>query len=763
VKLYTLIPLVILVLVFVGGYFLAPVVESPESKLARELDVKLELAQRMLNEYNAATPRLEKAFEAAATRPAGEVNTDKWHAYVELAEGTPFAFAQEALSSREFELQQLTQRVQNLGGQITEVSPGGPEEAYRTVLEEVKAGHTLLDQALATVREAINLQEGVGDSEVSGRNNPSATRLEAILLRHKADLHRREAALVRAKANHERKQVERMTLISRDIQDGIAAQRLLLAGGTAPGKSVRAVELPPLPKVETPAPEANAQKTQAESSSSKWWIFGGVRDRVGALKKDAKAAPADAPPPVVSPSPAEEAAPEPAPAVAEAQPEPEAQQGPAEVVPSLPERMAELQKRRNEVAARISQGEAHVAELDRQLADLKARQAAADKAAREAELQMFEAERKAAEASDPEAVQKQLNEYRKLSQAHREAARQAAALKDGAVQNSRSASADPDEIMASPLVPIDGNKPMEPLRGITAIEYDRQVAEKVLAANRELLAEIDRQIAGMGERRAAIEAQVSGLEKLRQQVAAELAQHAEAAVRYVVQADALEQQAIDLAENEGQRAAQQARSAAGDYQRKLADFIRRENPADAPDRKLSEMASDQSSVASAVALQGDLSYLVARTWVQQAADLELHQQMLQALAEMGVAVKLAPEQLPEGVAADAVPAAATSADAAGKAVTEAKQKAAEAGKQALEHYQEAAGQMKDLWAMHANIAAVHNLLADLPRLEGDTEDHLTLARQTYARAIQGREQRPEYAAYRRIMEKLKESGEQASR
>jgi len=119
--------------------------------------------------------------------------------------------------------------------------------------------------------------------------------------------------------------------------------------------------------------------------------------------------------------------------------------------------------------------------------------------------------------------------------------------------------------------------------------------------------------------------------------------------------------------------------------------------------------------------------------------------------------------LPEGVAADAVPAAATSADAAGKAVTEAKQKAAEAGKQALEHYQEAAGQMKDLWAMHANIAAVHNLLADLPRLEGDTEDHLTLARQTYARAIQGREQRPEYAAYRRIMEKLKESGEQASR
>jgi hypothetical protein len=52
------------------------------------------------------------------------------------------------------------------------------------------------------------------------------------------------------------------------------------------------------------------------------------------------------------------------------------------------------------------------------------------------------------------------------------------------------------------------------------------------------------------------------------------------------------------------------------------------------------------------------------------------------------------------------------------------------------------------------IAAVHNLLADLPRAADDPDDHLAEARQTYERAIRGRETRPEYPVYRRIAEDL---------
>jgi hypothetical protein len=131
--------------------------------------------------------------------------------------------------------------------------------------------------------------------------------------------------------------------------------------------------------------------------------------------------------------------------------------------------------------------------------------------------------------------------------------------------------------------------------------------------------------------------------------------------------------------------------------------------------------------------------------------------MLTRLAALGVTIKLDPQKLPEGISADAVPAAATDPAEAGKAIAEARKKATEFARQALDQYTQAASQAKDLWVVHTNIAAVHNLLADLPKAENDNEDHAALARQTYARAIQGHENRPEAAAYRQIIDSLKEA------
>ncbi|MCL2330491.1 MAG: hypothetical protein FWC56_04225, partial [Phycisphaerae bacterium] len=72
-----------------------------------------------------------------------------------------------------------------------------------------------------------------------------------------------------------------------------------------------------------------------------------------------------------------------------------------------------------------------------------------------------------------------------------------------------------------------------------------------------------------------------------------------------------------------------------------------------------------------------------------------------------------------------------------------------------DNYSEAAKSLKDLWSVHASIASVHLLMAQLPRIPGDTEDHLALARQLYARAIQGREELTEYAKFRWVVDGLK--------
>lgn len=754
-KIYTLVPVVILALVIVGGYFIAPAVEAPQSRLDRQVAEKVELAQRLLNDYNGATPQLQKVFESASTRTI-EVDPNKWQAYLELAEGTPFgeeSFAlRDRLSNQEQALSQAARALQSLGGSAASTPTPGAEEAYQAVLEEARAGHAILDQAIGLVRSAINLQEGEGESSVSGRDNPSATRLEALLLHHKADLLRREAAMVRAKANLDRKQVERLDVFSREIHDRIAAQQMLLTGGTAPGKTTPVIKPKPPADATEPAAAAPAEPTADRTPRRSGGLLGNLMGMLG-----------DRLP--VQPRPSAPRAPEPAqpaepassdPAVADAQAEPEVEQGPAEAIPSLPQRIANLQQNREQVVARISATQAEIQRLTQEIEALEARCAAADQAARAAQLKMFEAEQKGANLSDPEAVQRFINDYRKLSEEHRAAAMEATRLREGSVRNGRSASADPDEIMTSPIVPEDDSKPMEPERGLAALQADRHVAEQVLTTSQELLAEVDRQLAGLNTRRQTVESQLSGLRAREQELAAQLTRYAQAAATGVVRADQLEAEAIEIIDGPGQAAAGRAQSAAGSFQREVASFLRRENPTETPERKLSDMAADQFFAANAAALPADFQYLLARTYVQRAADLEWHKRMLDALASIGVAVKLDPQAF-EGMDPEAFPASATSAQAAGQAVEESYRKAAEAAKQALDQYAQAATQAKEWWILHAQMAALHRMLADLPRVEGDTEDHLAAARQTYARAIQGREQRPEYAAYRRVLDSLKEA------
>lgn len=762
-KPYTLIPLVVLVVVVLGGIFIVPSFESPQSKLNRQIDEQIELAQRMLYRHNAAAPNLRDAFERPADQPA-QIDPGQWQAYMDLDENTPFATLRDRVSAREKQLQQSARELGQLSGRrIPPPSLPGAEQAYQQVLDELKSSHELLDQAISTIRQAVNLREGQGESEVSGRQHPNATRLEAILLHHKADLLRREAALIRAKANLDRKRVEWFSGLIREVDEKIGAQNLSLAGGSAPGKvTSRPRPAPATGEPAAPQPEpaeesapATDRRDDQAGESGGWWIFSGLADRAKSLKlKIPGVTPAPEPETVEARDVAE------APAVTTAEEGPVVERAPAGAVPSLPQRIAGLQRTRAEAQDRIRAAETQVEGLNKRIEELRTRYEAAQAKAREAQLKMMEAEQKGANVSDPQAVQRFVNEYRKLSEAHRKAALEAAALRDGALRNSRSVSTDPDEILNSPLVPVDESKPVEPERGLAALEKDLALAQRVLDTNKELLAEVDRQIAGLGSSREAVEARLEELKSRREELASGLARHVAAACDAVLRAGQLEIQAIEIAEGPGQQAAQNAQSAASDYQRRKAEFIRRENHPDTPDRKLQDMASDQFTTANAVALQADLNYLLARTCEQQAADLELHARMLGDLDALDAPVKakLDLEQLPEGLEPDsALVKAAVSAEEAGKLAAEARGKASEAARQALDQYSQAATQSKDLWVMYAQMAAVHNLLATLPRAADDTEDHLAAARETYARAIAGREQRPEYASYRRIFDSLRET------
>lgn len=756
-----LIPIIVLAIVFAGGFVAAPTLESPQSQLDRQVDEKVELAQRLLYQYNAAAPRLHQVLEMPTTQPV-EVDPDSWRSYLELEENTPFASLRDRMLMKEQELRSAADQIANLGGsEGVPPSSSDAEQAYQNLLEDLKGGHALLDRAIGVARDAINLEAGTGEAAVSGRNNPNATRLEAILLWHQADLLRREGALVRAKAKLDRSRVDRLVVLSREVQDRIAAERMLLSGGTAPGKKAAArPAAPPPAKADAAAPTAETREPAKPAKPSGWWIFSGVAERIPKA-------------PVQPPQPAEPVEPAPAPAP-EVAVQPEVEEGPAEVVPALPERIAALQKNRAEVQARIQSEQARVDELAAQIQALNTKLTAAQEKARQAELQMIAAEQKGVSSSDSQAVQKFVNDYRKLAEENRQAAREAAALREGTVRNGRSASTDPDEILTSPVVAVDASKPMEPERGLTAIENDKAIAEVALKSNKELLAEVDRQIQDLNAQRESIESRLSGLQATAQKIASQLSQNAAAAAEAMVRAGELEAEAVASAQA-GQTAAGNAQSAAQAFQTRTAAFIRSENPTEQQVRKLTEMAGDQFTSAHALAIGADLNYLLARTYVQQAIDLEQHRTMLAALAAFGVTVKLGGPQSSEGAAQPAegqatdgeqpageatlpdMAAAATKPDAAGQLAAHARKEAADQAKQALEQYQQAATQAKDLWAMHANMAAVHALLADLPKADGDTEDHLALARQIYARAIQGREKRPEYVTYRQILESMKEA------
>jgi len=220
--------LVLVVASVATSYFTASGLESPQRKLERSIDEQVELAQRMLFEYEPAAVQLA----LAVTQPA-DVSTEAWLEYQRSLDDAEQPLGR-LLQQQDRELTQLRGKLSKLGG---EEPPRQPQpsaaDAYRTLQQELEVNSARIEKALRTVQKAIQMSRGSGDTEVRGSGHPAATRLEAVLIYHQVDLLRRRASVLRSRADEERRLFADKAARWRDLAIRIRGLEIDLAGEQA--------------------------------------------------------------------------------------------------------------------------------------------------------------------------------------------------------------------------------------------------------------------------------------------------------------------------------------------------------------------------------------------------------------------------------------------------------------------------------------------------------------------------------------------------
>ncbi|NLX20090.1 MAG: hypothetical protein GXY55_00260 [Phycisphaerae bacterium] len=646
-------------LVLVGlvlAVFTAGPLENPQDRLFRQIDEKVALAQRMLAGYNPANSRLTAVLGSEGLEPP-EGADGNWQTYV--SSGEQEGVMSDALRRQAGQMRTLADRFGALDGQ-TPAAAGAwlasSGQAYQQLQAELKRNMSLLSDALRVLQEAIAMSDG----EVSGSDHPAATRLEAALCYHQADLLRREAALQRAMADEARFQV---------ITDARQWQEL--------GNRIQ-----------------SASRGLAEAGS--------------------------------------------------ADGEPSA--------PAFAERIASLRTRREAVAAAIEEARAEAQRLSAIIPDITARAKAADAQTRQSQVEMLALKEAGIDTSDPAALDRFIQAYNAAAQAEREAFREATTLEHGALRNARVDTNDDEQISEAPIVAIDPATDIKPERGRIALESDLAAVEALAEALQVAAHEIDRQIEELTAKQDGARQRAANLASRQTAIAEDAAGAARIALAAAIEAHRLEDEALALADGRGQQAASRARRAA---EKRINDARTQnaENNPDAPNPRLTMITGDANLTGSAMALAGDMAYVIAATQAQRGDDLARHEAMLREMQSMAMEVNAS--LLPEGVALDQVPAALAQADAARLGIQEAHKAAVEAAKLALEAYQQADSPLRQLWVLHTQMASVHYLLANLST-GNEAADHRDRALQQYKRALTGREERPEYPIYQNVMADLQD-------
>ncbi len=647
-------PVMIAVVLVVAGLVLAILttgsLENPQDRLFRQIDEQVALAQRMLAGYSPANARLAAVLGTEGLEPP-QAADENWQTY--LSSGEQEGAMSDALRQQAMQMRTLADRFGTLDGETPAGAalPGASGQAYQQLQAELKRNMTLLTDALRVVQEAIAMSDG----EVSGSDHPTATRLEAALCYHQADLLRREAALQRAMADEARFQVITHARQWRELGNRITS------------------------------------------------VSRGLADTGDAAAEDS--------------------------------------------APPFAERIAGLQTRRTEVAADIEKARAEAERLSAAIADVTGRATASDSQARQSQVEMLALKEAGVDTSDPAALDRFIAAYNAAAEADREAFRETTMLEHGALRNARVDTTDDEQIAHAPIVAVDPAGAIETERGKTVLESDLAAVKALADALQGAAREMDRQIEELTAKQNDTQQRVAALRERQGASTAEASQAARRAFTATLAAHQLEEDALALADGRGKQAAMRARRAA---EKRINDArtVNAENSPESPNPRLTIITGDTNLAGSAMALAGDMAYVIALTQAQRAADLTRHQGMLGELQTMGLEANAS--LLPEGTAADQVPAAVVQAEAAGAGREAARKAAIEAAQTALEAYQEADSPLRQLWVLHTQMAAVHYLLANLNTGEAADEQR-DLALQQYKRALVGREERPEYRIYQSVM------------
>jgi len=425
--------------------FTASWLEDPRERSYRLIDEQVDLAQRMLADYEPLGTRLSRALGVTATQPA-DVPDERWQAMLSSVE-------RDSVISES--LQKQGARIRTLAGEYSQLegsAPPGPRrpgssEAYRQLSADLKQNEKQIAGALRIVQAAIQ-------DNIDGANHPSATRLEAILCYHQADLQRRQAALQRAVADEARIAFTHHVSLWRELDASMRSLDDELRQPSAPTTKPVVAQTPAEPIVE----QAPGPTTTPDSPA-----------QAGEVEPDSEAA--------------------------IAQDEPADADTPAKIAPPpLAARVAKLQARQAEVTADSQAAQEQARRLTEAIAELEQQIAAARAQAHAAEQRMFELEEAGVDPSDPESLKQFIEAYNAASAAHRIAFRESTILQQGALRNARADTTNEDEMLTMPLVPADPDREMAPERGLVALQSDLRAAQALVETRQVVAKEIDRQI-----------------------------------------------------------------------------------------------------------------------------------------------------------------------------------------------------------------------------------------------------------------------------
>jgi len=419
------------------------------------------------------------------------------------------------------------------------------------------------------------------------------------------------------------------------------------------------------------------------------------------------------------------------------------------IAPStLSARVAQLKKRQTEVADESQAAEQEVQRLTNAIAQIEQRITEAGNQARSAEQRMFELEKTGIDPTDPESLNQFIDAYNEASAVNRAAFRESTILQLGALRNAHVDTTNEDDILTQPLVSANADRQITPERGLRALQSDLKAAQALVQTLKGVAREIDRQLESLAIREKDLIDRQKRLQDTRSLEVEQIARSVRVAIAALIEADTIENNAINLAQGQGARAAQRARTAAA---KRISDA--RSSNTQGTNPRLTLISQDGFITGHTYTVAGDLHQVIAQIYAQRAKCCDRHSQMLADLEKMGFEINAS--DLPEGMTLETAPASAIQSEAAQSAAQEARTAAIEAGKAALEQYDQADGPLKQLWVLHANMGAVHYLLANVTS-DQEAAEHRENARIEYHRALLNREDRPEATVFKTVLEQVTE-------